>query len=151
MKILEVAAAICKGHLGEKYWGKANAEQSIPVKPRAESEIRSSLAIQPPIFNPSWKEEEICCSLIFCYISFPWSLTPLTSFWWGRKLKLVTLDCHPCELVLETAGLLWEPGKMDTFYNCTWKNPSILNRRAQLPHCRSPSMTSEYVLWWNKQ
>lgn len=26
-----------------------------------------------------------------------------------------TLDCHPCELVLETAGLLLEPGKMDIF------------------------------------
>lgn len=107
MKILEVAAAICKGHLDEKYWGKANAEWGIPVKPRAESEIRSSLAIQTPIFKPSWKGEEIHCCLILSYISFPWSLTPVTSFWWGKKLKLVTLvtrlsslwttawDCRP--------------------------------------------------------
>lgn len=150
MKILEVAAAMCKGHLGEKCWGKANAEWGIPVKPRAESEIQSSLAIQPPIFNPSWKEEEICCCLILSYVSFHWSLTPVTSFWWGKKLSLVTPGCHRCALVLETAGLLLKAGKMDKFYNCTCNNASILDRRAQLTHYRSPSMTSEYVLWWNK-
>lgn len=75
MKILEVAAAMCKGHLGEKYWEKANSEWGIPVKSRAESELRSSLAIQPLIFNPPWKEEEFFCCLVLLYISFAWSLT----------------------------------------------------------------------------
>lgn len=66
--------------------------------------------------------KEICCCLILSYMSFSWSLTPVASFWWDKVLKLVALDCHPCELMLETAGLLLEPGRMDRFYNCTWNN-----------------------------
>lgn len=39
----------------------------------------------------------------------------------GKKLKLVIPDCLPCELVLETAAQLPEPGKTDRFYDCTLK------------------------------
>lgn len=36
-----------------------------------------------------------------------------------KKLELVTPDCLPYELMLETAAHLLEPGKIVMFYDCT--------------------------------
>lgn len=37
----------------------------------------------------------------------------------GMRLKVVIPDCLPCELMLEIAADLLEPGKIDRLYDCT--------------------------------
>lgn len=73
MKILEVAAAVCKGHLGEKYWGKANAEWGIPVKPRAESDLVLQFSHQ--FSSLPERKKKYAAASSFPILSFPWSLT----------------------------------------------------------------------------
>lgn len=89
------------------------------MKPRAESE-RSDLVLQFSHQFASLPEREegyaAALSSSPVYLSLEVQGQQLQSD--GGK-KLVIPDCLPCELVLETAAHLLEPGKIDRFYDCT--------------------------------